>query len=206
VGNLKTRYRKLQAFADGGTVLAEAPQVTAAPIPDPVVEPDELDQSGLPDTAKAWLRSHDEFLYDENASARLADLHFKVVDEGLEPYSPAYFRRIEQRLEQPPASGDVDQAAVDRVLAEARHSAPRPKAAEPDNSFESSRRIYSAPPSRSVPQSNGRGYLSNDLRSVDMTPAMKEAAAIAGISIQEYARQVIRLRQEKEMGNHGGQP
>ena len=124
----KTRYRK---FADGGAVLAEAPLVTATPILEPelVQEDDDLARSELPASAKAWLRKNDQFLYDENASAKLADLHFKVLDEGHEAYSPAYFKRIEQRLEQPPVSADVDIEAVDRVLAEARHSAaPMPRA------------------------------------------------------------------------------
>jgi hypothetical protein len=206
VGNLKTRYRKL---ATGGAVEAapipDAPPpspAAAAPIPDLVSEDDELSKSELPDSAKNWLRSRPEFLYDETASQRLADLHFKVVDEGLEPYSPAYFRRIEQRLEQPPASGDIDHEAVDRVLAQARRSAPPMQQVEDD----APRIRYSAPPSRQVPNSNGtRAYL-DDPRSVVLTREQKEAARFSGVSESEYARQFLELQRRKSLGDFTGQP
>jgi hypothetical protein len=100
---LKTRYRKL---ATGGAVEApipEAPPVTAAPILDSVVEPDELDKAELPSRAKACLRKPEnkQYLYDESASERLANLHWQVVDGGLEPYSEPYFQEIERRLNKP---------------------------------------------------------------------------------------------------------
>jgi hypothetical protein len=208
----KTRYRKLQAYADGGAVEAQieapipnAPQATGGyTIPEPVIEPDELDQAELPASAKAWLRQdkNSKYLYDEQASAKLADLHFKVVDEGHEPYSPSYWKRLEARLEQPPASTpDVGQDDIDRVLEQARRSAPKPRAEpEPDNSFQSSRRVYSAPPSRSVPQSNGRTHLSDDYRSVVMSPAMREAAKLSGIDEATYAKGWLELQRRKERG------
>lgn len=209
MGNLKSRYRKLQAYADGGAVLAESPVPSPVAMPELAPEPDELDKAELPASAKAWLRKpeNNHYLYDENASAKLADMHWKVVDTGLEAYSEPYFAEIERRLSKPEVSADIVSEAVDKVLSEARRSAPKPMVEdEPDHSFQSSRRVYSAPPSRESRSSNGSRYLLNDPRSVVMTPAMKEAASIAGISIEEYSRQVLRLRQEKELGNHGGQP
>jgi hypothetical protein len=62
----------------------------------------------------------------------------------------------------------------------------------------------SAPVSRES-ASNGYDYSDKGSR-VKMTPQMKEAARIAGISEVEYAEQVLRLRQEKAEGNYGGAP
>jgi hypothetical protein len=62
--------------------------------------------------------------------------------------------------------------------------------------------MYSAPVSREVP---GSSYNDRSGR-VTLTPAMKEAAAIAGVSLSEYAEQVLRLREEKKSGNYGGAP
>jgi hypothetical protein len=57
---------------------------------------------------------------------------------------------------------------------------------------------------RSVP--DGRSYNERGGRVV-MTPAMKDAARISGISEVEYAEQVLRLREAKKNGDyHGGQP
>jgi hypothetical protein len=39
---------------------------------------------------------------------------------------------------------------------------------------------------------------------ITLTMAQKEAAAIAGISQAEYALQLVRLREEKAQGFHGG--
>ena len=66
--------------------------------------------------------------------------------------------------------------------------------------------FVSAPVSRET-QANG-GYNSYGDRPgrVTLTVAMKEAARIAGISEREYAENVLRLRQEKADGHHGGQP
>jgi hypothetical protein len=207
--------KRVRKYADGGTVAAEAPPSPAAPPilePELVQEDDDLSRAELPASAKAWLRQdkNSKYLYDENASARLADLHFKVVDEGHEAYSPAYWSRLEQRLEQPPASGDdVDQDAVDRVLAQARHSAPKlPKARDDDDgAIESKRRIYSAPPSREAPSSRtGTGYYADDPRRVTLTQEQKAAARMSGVDDVTYAKGLIELRRRKALGDYTGQP
>jgi hypothetical protein len=64
--------------------------------------------------------------------------------------------------------------------------------------------LYSAPVNR---ETASTGYSGGDgPGSVRLTVAMKEAAWIAGISEREYAEQVLRLREEKSQGHHGGQP
>jgi hypothetical protein len=61
----------------------------------------------------------------------------------------------------------------------------------------------SAPVSR---ETSVNGYDHGDRGSrVRLSIAQKEAARIAGITEKEYAEQVLRLRQEKRDGYHGGQ-
>jgi hypothetical protein len=57
---------------------------------------------------------------------------------------------------------------------------------------------------RSIPGS----YNANGERPgrVVLTPAQVEAAKIAGVSLKDYAEQVLRLRAEKAEGNYGGSP
>jgi hypothetical protein len=65
-------------------------------------------------------------------------------------------------------------------------------------------RIVSAPVSRG---GNGAGsYGGQSDSKVVMTPDMKMAAKISGISETLYAEQVLRLREAKKNGDHGGQP
>jgi hypothetical protein len=66
----------------------------------------------------------------------------------------------------------------------------------------SSRNFVSAPVSR---ESKFNGHSEKTQNRVTLTPAMKEAARISGISERDYAEQVLRLRQEKADGNYGGQ-
>jgi hypothetical protein len=63
--------------------------------------------------------------------------------------------------------------------------------------------FMSAPVSR---ETASTGYSHDDGPGrVRMTPAMKEAARISGLTDLEYAANVLRLREEKAQGNYGGQ-
>jgi hypothetical protein len=222
---LKTQYRK---YADGGAVEAPAEldpsvalkgQIEALKSSEraalersialeeqrqrPVEPQDEFEtmlaNSGLPPLAQTWLRANPEFVRDSGRNAKIQATHWELVDGGFEPYGPAYFRAIEDRLLKPPASGDVDTDAVAKVLAEARKSSP----ADDEEIFrgENSRlRITSAPVSRSVPQSNGSRYYSDDPRSIDLSPADKEHARVAGVDLKTYARGKLELARRKAAG------
>ena len=49
-------------------------------------------------------------------------------------------------------------------------------------------------------QSNGKPYLSDDYRSVDLTPADKEHARVAGVDLKTYAMGKLELARRKERG------
>jgi hypothetical protein len=67
-------------------------------------------------------------------------------------------------------------------------------------------RIVSAPVSRDTMGTGGGNYGADRPGKVTMTPEMKMAAKISGISETEYAQQVLRLREEKLNGNYTGRP
>ncbi len=52
----------------------------------------------LPDVARTWLKSHRDYVTDQRKNAKIQALHWDVVDEGHEAYSPAYFESLETHL------------------------------------------------------------------------------------------------------------
>ena len=144
-------------------------------------EDDALARSGLPPRAQKWLREHSEYLYDARKSAKLQALHWDVVDEGIAPYSEEYFEAVEERLA-PPTRKPVVEAEVE------------------DEPIQSTKRIYSAPPSREVPSSSGQ----RNQGKITLTPSQKEAAKIAGITEAEYAKQALELARRKSIGDYTG--
>jgi hypothetical protein len=203
--------------------------------PDPEPE-DDLGKNGLPPLACHWLRNNPDYLYDVEKNQRLQDLHWVLVDEGHEPYSPAYFLEVDKRLNghgaQPELFIDEELAAAEQQLEEVERKRDRISAVNKrlDQVIEETqspvdrvlneiragrnnnpavdakpRRTIppvSAPPSRETPTSNGARGSSR----VTLSPAQKEAARIAGVSIEDYARHLIRLNEEKASGNYGGAP
>lgn len=148
----------------------------------PQAQADPLDNINLPPLAKDWLRNHREFLYDARKNAKIQTLHWDVVDEGHEAYSPSYFEVLEQKL--------------------GLRAAPKQVQEEDDYVEEPTQRraSVSAPPSREVPSSSG--VRTNDR--VVLTQAEKEAAKISGISEKEYAAQKLNLMKAKREGHYGG--
>lgn len=159
-------------------------QAKEAPKVEPQVQQqsnDPLANINLPQLAKQWLRRNPEYLYDGRKNAKIQALHWEVVDEGYEEYSPEYFKSLEQKLGMRPAPRTEE----DHMEEEA----PPPRKA-----------AVSAPPSRETPNSQGR----RESR-ITLTHEQKEAAKITGISEEEYAKGLIQLRNEKAKGNYGGQ-
>lgn len=151
--------------------------------PKPTVQEDPLDRSGLPDTAKNWLRAHPEYLSDARKNAKIQALHWDVIDEGHQPFSEAYYVSLEQHL--------------------GLRSKPRQSVADEDDEPEAGRTIVSAPVSREVPSSS---RTPRNVSEVKLTAAQREIAKSAGITEAEYAKQLLRLNQEKGNGNYGGAP
>ncbi len=147
---------------------------------------DAIDKLNIPLTAKTWLRKHPEYLSDQRKNAKIQAAHWDVVDEGIPEYTDEYYEVLEEKLglRQPPRrAAQVEEDDMDdEPVAPLRRSA------------------VSAPPSREPPT---QGLRSTQIK---LTPAQKEAARIAGVEEKEYAKQLMRLRDEKANGNYGGQP
>ena len=153
----------------------------------PVESGDAIDRLNLPHNAKQWLKKHPEYVYDMRKNAKIQAVHWDVVDEGIPEYTDEYYEVMEEKLglRQPSRQAQhVEEDDMDdEPVAPLRRSA------------------VSAPPSREPPASQG---LRNS--QIKLSPAQKEAAKIAGIEEKEYAKQLMRLRDEKANGNYGGQP
>lgn len=89
----------------------------------------------LPETAKAWLRKHPEFINDQEMNAKIGAAHsYLTKNKGIEGFSPAYFDALDEEFgfkTTPPATTEPSQPA--------RRSMP-----------------VSAPVSRDVPSANGQ--------------------------------------------------
>jgi hypothetical protein len=216
---VKSQYRQ---FKDGGAVTADdavtpdvrAPQINPAlevepSRPEAITEEQRLIENlEMPSGAKAWLKERPQYVFDPQENAKIQVVHHKLVGEGFEPYSPSYFAEAEKRLAEP----EVDRSAVDEALGQARAAAP---VAEDVFQHENSRVVVrprrqvsvSAPPSRTdtitASYLGGSDYDASRGR-VTLSRAELEAAAISGISPEEYGRQKLRLRQEKEAGHYTG--
>jgi len=149
---------------------------------------DALDSTALPPLAKTWLREHPEYLHNPEKNAEIQYLHWKVVAEGLQPYSQPYFERMEERLGMRGSLEPEDDEELE--------------VSEEEKPTQTRKIAYSAPPSREVPKASGQ----RDTGRITLTAAQKEAAKIAGVSEADYAVQLMKLREEKKLGNYGGQP
>lgn len=165
----------------GKVALEEAAEAAkAAPAKQPVNDP--LEGTNLPQQAKDWLRAHPEYLHDPRKNAKIQSLHWDVLDEGHRPFSTAYFESMETHLgmRQAPDPDDDDET-------------PEPPKGK--------KVMVSAPVSRKVPAGGQR----RDGK-VTLTPEQLEYAAIAGIPPEEYAKQLLRLQEEKANGHYTGRP
>jgi hypothetical protein len=108
-------------------------------------------------------------------------------------------------LEDAYAAGDVGrQAEITTRISKAETA--RARLEDEDESDRRRGRIVSAPVSRDTMGTGGGSYGADRPGKVTMTPEMKMAAKISGISETEYAQQVLRLREEKLNGNYTGRP
>jgi len=70
----------------------------AAPSPAPSVE-QQIDSLGVPDNAKAWLRSHPEMVTDPSQNNRLGTVHRYLTEvKGISQFSQPYFDALETEL------------------------------------------------------------------------------------------------------------
>lgn len=120
-----------------------------------------------------WLLEHRDAVTDPRQNARLQVAHFEAEDAGYRPGSKKYFSYLESKL------GYSDE---DEYMEEER---PRRKVP------------VAAPVSRDAPSpSTGR---STNTR-ITLTPAQREAAALAGIDEITYAKNLLKMNEMKDQG------
>lgn len=145
-----------------------------------------ITNSGLPDRAKNWLRAHPDYITDANKNATMQKMHNVAEYQTGQTFTDAYFERMEVLLGFKPETQQQPAASP-----QPQHSAAP----------------VSAPPTRDAPSmSTGRAPTPTK---VTLSPEEREvAASIAqsrGMTQQEaereYARQKLRMIQEKQAGN-----
>jgi hypothetical protein len=219
MARVKTAY-KPKAYRDGGAVSADDVQ----PAPPAAVIDVERDDTATDDASAAFqkqiealkeserihreraTRAHQEArvqqVLNENPEMRsnpalVAEAEREAFDAGHLAYSDVFHEDVKNRFKtklaaktSPPPSPPLEYEIKSYDLPELRNNTA----------------FVSAPVSRET-QANG-GYNSYGDRPgrVTLSREQKEAARIAGISEREYAEQVLRLREEKSQGHHGGQP
>lgn len=125
---------------------------------------------GMTDAAKAWVKNNPTVLTDKSANDRMMAGHFLAVGEGLVEDTPEYFARIEETV-YGRRKTETREEPAGRQADKAPEAPPRPQA-----------RYAAAPEKDGGPR---RVQLT-------ITKDMREAAEIAGMTIEEYAKQYVK--------------
>ena len=163
--------------------LKSAPKPAAAATVDPV----EHMARQLTDASAAWIRAHPQFASDPTKQRRLIAAHNLAETDGLTLDSPEYFAAVEKTL----GIGSSDarpaprQERQETPLSDSSRSAGGRTETQP----------ASLPPSRA-----GNGDGSSTTRVVRLTREQAEAAAMSGMTVQEYAKEVVRLEKDRAAG------
>jgi hypothetical protein len=123
-----------------------------------------------------WLKAHPELVLDQAKNKRLVVYFDEAVERGLERGSPQFAQYLESRL---------------GIANHGGYTSTRRDHAEPN---------YAAPVTRN---GSGLDLDPSEMRGrVTLSPSQIEAARMAGISLDEYARQVLVLQARKRMGDY----
>lgn len=145
-------------------------------------DPVELYVKGMAPRSADWVRSHPEYVTDEAKRSDLEAAHFNALGKKLVAGSPQYFAAVEAEL------GLGTQPSIERD--------------EPRRNSDTTgqRRPPSAPPSRASVSSSGAGLPAGVEQRSDgkyrLTPALREAARISGLSDADYLKNLLELHQE----------
>lgn len=177
-GDLGNMERSKEEFAAQKKSLEEA---TKNP-PQPAQQPE------VPQYIHEWRANHPEYFSKRNKAAQLNWAWEESLAEGYDIYSKAQVDRIEELLglKKPapkPTEEDEETVVVEPTVEERRQAS-----------------MVSAPVSREAPTG---GRAETNPSKVKLTPAQKEAAAMAGITEVEYARQLLNLGKAKASGMYG---
>jgi hypothetical protein len=190
--------------------------------PGPAVDP--VDSLDAPPVAKDWLKKNPKALYSREHIELCHELHNALCEAGVVPWSEDYIERLKNGIAAYDApdrdflpseeSSDIPEPEPDVERYRSENSTIRLSTKKPvidddddddddlEENIQHNRRTMSAPVSREAPSLSS-------LRAPEplkLTPLQREAAKISGISEAEYLRQLVRLKEEKSLGNHGGQP
>lgn len=135
-----------------------------------------IERARLPARSASWIREHPTALAEQNLLAGAHDRAMKELGSaGFE--TPEYFATIERIMgfeKKANGSNDGQDGAADETVTV------RPRT--------ESRRAPAAPPSSSAGSQNARA------REVRMTPEMRKAAEISGITEEEYAANYLKAK------------
>lgn len=140
-------------------------------------DPVEAYVQNLAPVAKDWIRAHPEVVTDDSLRNLMTAGHYEALGMGLKPNTQEYFGHIETKLGYG-EGGSNFQPEVQRQETTPQY---RPQGRTP---------MASAPVSRSASPTVSRN---GNRMSVTLTPAMREAAEIAGMTEEEYAAEMVRL-------------
>jgi len=177
----------------------------AAQPPPHAAEPPQQQQPAMPAHVATWLAEHPQYM-DPNDAVAQAEIHLatvKCMRDGKTWNDSDFIPTIERHLGLAPRSNGAHRPEAVRVVGN-----PPPfrnvSVSEPPSRYESpplrqqrSTVPVSAPPSRDIPSfQTGRPTGGP----VQLTPEQREAARFSGVSEQEYARQLIKMRRMQQNG------
>lgn len=149
-----------------------------------------ISEAPIPDSAKAWLRQHEEFITDEAKNQKLQSMHHVAKHNAGGEFTDAYFHQMDVLL-----GFKQDGAATSNGSAGQPMSSPQRQSAP-----------VSAPPTREAPSmSTGRSPTSTK---VTLSAAEREIAATIAVSRgmtqaeaeREYAKQKLEMQKAKADG------
>jgi hypothetical protein len=184
---LASNEAKLVDLNRGQKALESAPK--AAPVRTATDKVEQFarasESQGFPRSA-AWLRAHPDFVRDEAKNRRLIAAHDLALAEGYAADSNEYFASVEETLRIAPASQEI------KVETDPTADAARPSTSRPSR--------QTAPPSAPVSRSgNGTGGSRQNV--VTLTPEQVEIAKMMGQTPEEYAKELVAIRKEREKYN-----
>lgn len=136
-----------------------------------------------------WIDDHPWFERDQAAKDDAIRIHDRMVKQGYTPDTPEYFKELTARCR----TMFPEHFSDDDVIVSDDDDEPLPKPRAERRAEEQARR---APPVAGVSRTTSTG---RKVTEVKLTPAMIEAAQIAGVHPKKYAEQMIALRKEGKL-------
>lgn len=195
-GDVDVESDIVDAMAENASNLASLKQaqkhLESAPKPEVRRAVDQVEQfasqvaaNGFPRSA-AWVKNHREFIVDPAKHRKMIAAHELAMADGLVADSDEYFDAIEETLKVKAAPREEVKLDDDPTADTAAAPAAKPgRQAAP----------ASAPVARSGNGTNGTS--SGSRRTMKLSPEQVEAAAISGLTVEEYAKNLDAIAKQK---------